>query len=227
MNNKQHFAESGYRRFINIVHPDELDSLRSQCDAYYDAANVSAESDEVLPNKKVKLKKEGKINTLKAPMALSDTLDGTKTFLKVVKIAGELFDTDMETSTATFFKTDAAEKKNSGWHQDAVYDPKKPDNKTISFYIALDDISLESGAMMYLHGSHRQVQKTKKAKDSVPTTGAAVIDSDGIVYGAMPAGAAMVHHGSTLYAFADSESVIKPGRFLVVQLRTKGKTVHS
>jgi len=42
------------------------------------------------------------------------------------------------------------------WHQDMAYWPKTPDTRTASFWLAIDDSTLENGCLRFLPGSHRE-----------------------------------------------------------------------
>jgi hypothetical protein len=42
------------------------------------------------------------------------------------------------------------------WHQDLAYWPVTPDTRTASFWLAIDDATLENGCMRFVAGSHRE-----------------------------------------------------------------------
>lgn len=44
------------------------------------------------------------------------------------------------------------------WHQDLGYWPITPDTRTASFWLALDDTSLENGCVRFVSGSHREAE---------------------------------------------------------------------
>jgi len=43
-----------------------------------------------------------------------------------------------------------------GWHQDLAYWPATPDTRTASFWLAIDDSTVENGCLQFLPGSHRE-----------------------------------------------------------------------
>ncbi|MBL0101265.1 MAG: hypothetical protein IPP49_15575 [Saprospiraceae bacterium] len=87
MNNKQHFSESGYRTFKNVVHKEELAYLR---DLYNDLLNNKYDLTGFrgdLAGGKSGGRKVEKITQIMRPSLILKELLDTKTYQKVLKIA--------------------------------------------------------------------------------------------------------------------------------------------
>ena len=65
--------------------------------------------------------------------------------------------------THLFYKR-SQDKRKVSWHQDASYWPLTP-TKTITVWLALDDVSAQNGAMKFIPGSHHQGQIPFQASD--------------------------------------------------------------
>lgn len=53
-------------------------------------------------------------------------------------------------------KRPGAEDAVFAWHQDMAYWPDTPDTRTASFWLAIDDSTLENGCLRFLPGTHRE-----------------------------------------------------------------------
>ena len=67
--------------------------------------------------------------------------------------------------THLFYKR-SQDKRKVSWHQDASYWPLTP-TKTITVWLALDDVSAQNGAMKFIPGSHHHGQIPFRASDVV------------------------------------------------------------
>ena len=65
--------------------------------------------------------------------------------------------------THLFYKR-SQDKRKVSWHQDASYWPLTP-TKTITVWLALDDVSAQNGAMKFIPGSHHHGQIPFRASD--------------------------------------------------------------
>lgn len=221
MNNKQHFLESGYRAFKNVVHADELEYFRTLFDDFMNGKyDLNGQQD--LSGEKPKGKKASKITNIHKPSLLVPELITSKTYQKVIKIARELMGDDMELDFDTMVNKLPGTAVTGPWLQDASLWPELTDKRAISFSIALDDIDKENGCMMYLHGSHQiplsNIQVTPKddTESGILTDG-----KEDIVYGEIPSGSAIAHHGNTLYASLGNTSKKRKCRMLLLNLRPK------
>ena len=69
----------------------------------------------------------------------------------------------LNTMTHLFYKR-SKDKRKVSWHQDASYWPLTP-TKTITVWLALDDVSAQNGAMKFIPGSHHHGQIPFRASD--------------------------------------------------------------
>jgi phytanoyl-CoA hydroxylase len=221
MNNKQHFAESGYRKFKNVVHPEELTYLRALYDDFlnnkYDLTGHRGDlSGDTSANKKVE-----KITQIMRPALIVNELLHTKTYQKVFKIAKELMGDDIEMDFDMLIDKAPGTDTKTPWHQDAAYWPNMEDKRALSFWIALDDADQENGCMMYVHGSHQRPILPHSQPKPNAALQCEVSDDDDIVYGEIPSGDAIVHHGYTLHAALGNKSSDRHRRALIINLRPK------
>jgi phytanoyl-CoA hydroxylase len=220
MNNKQHFAESGYRTFKNIVNVDELEYLRNMYDDFlhnkYDLTGLRGD----LAGGKSNSKKVEKITQIMRPSMVVPELTETKTYQKVFKIAKELMGDDIEMDFDMLIDKAPGTDTITPWHQDAAYWPDMADKRALSFWIALDDVDQLNGCMMYVPGSHLEPIRPHFQ----PTPNAAlqceVLDQN-IVYGEIPCGSGIAHHGYTLHSALGNKSKDKHRRALIINLRPK------
>jgi phytanoyl-CoA hydroxylase len=220
MNNKQHFAESGYRIFKNVVHADELEYLRNLYDDFLnDKYDLSGHRGD-LAGGTSQGKKVEKITQIMRPAMIVPELTQTKTYQKVFKIAKELMGDDIEMDFDMLIDKAPGTDTVTPWHQDAAYWPDMTDKRALSFWIALDDVDQNNGCMMYVHGSHLEPIRPHFQ----PTPNAAlqceVLDQN-IVYGEIPSGTGIAHHGYTLHAALGNKSKDKHRRALIINLRPK------
>ncbi len=220
MNNKQHFAESGYRTFKNVVHVEELEYLRNIYDDFlhnkYDLTGHRGD----LAGGTSHGKKVEKITQIMRPSLVKIELASTKTYKKVFKIAKELMGEDMEMDFDMMINKAPGTNTITPWHQDAAYWPEMSDKRALSFWIALDDVDKENGCMMYVHGSHRRPVYPHRQQ----TPNAALqceVNDDDIIYGEISAGTAIAHHGYTLHAALGNSSKNRHRRALIINLRPK------
>ena len=84
-----------------------------------------------------------------------------------------------------------------GWHQDNYYF-NVADNRTVSFWLALDDATVENGCMWYMPGRHKELLEHEKLWDIADKKGFYFAISDFDDNGAVPAevkkGGFAVHH---------------------------------
>ncbi|MEM7195657.1 MAG: phytanoyl-CoA dioxygenase family protein [Pseudomonadota bacterium] len=98
------------------------------------------------------------------------------------------------------------------WHQDATYWPVEPTSEIVSAWIALSPVTLESGGMQMVRGSHRQGQQPHEATyddSSMLRRGQRVtteVDDSRICDIDLEPGQASVHHTLTLHRSGPNRS---------------------
>ena len=221
MNNKQHFLESGYRAFKNVVHAEELEYFRTLFDDFV-KGTYDLKVQEDPSETKLKSKKASKLTFINKPSLYVPELLTSKTYQKVIKIAKELMGDDMELDFDIMENKIPGSAAAGSWLQDASRWPELTDKRAISFSIALDDTDKENGCMMYLHGSHHKPLSNLQDTPTVsPVTDDLADGNEDIVYGEIPSGSAIAHHGNTLYASLGNTSKKRKCRMLLLTLRPK------
>lgn len=98
------------------------------------------------------------------------------------------------------------------WHQDLAYWPVTPDTRTASFWLALDDATLENGCMRFVERSHteprlREHRPMKGDRDKAHTLVADVDEArERIVPAAIARGDVTVHHERTVHGSGGNTS---------------------
>lgn len=89
---------------------------------------------------------------------------------KIVSCVKDILGEDVIGWGAHYFCKMPKDSKTVGWHQDAGYWPLTP-SKTITVWLAIDDATIENGAMRFVAGSHHLGQlitrQSKPDEDSV------------------------------------------------------------
>jgi hypothetical protein len=134
---------------------------------------------------------------------------------------GELMGDDIEMDFDMMIDKAPGTDTKTPWHQDAAYWPNMEDKRALSFWIALDDADQENGCMMYVHGSHQRPILPHNQPKPNAALQCEVSHDDDIVYGEIPSGDAIVHHGYTLHAALGNKSSDRHRRALIINLRPK------
>jgi len=89
------------------------------------------------------------------------------------------------------------------WHQDEAYWPSgMSDKRAITVWCALDEATVDNGAMWYIKGSHQgrlREHQTASAGSHILMTEDASEDEDGATCVPLPAGSAVLWHGRTCH----------------------------
>jgi hypothetical protein len=101
-----------------------------------------------------------------------------------------------------FIYKPAGEGRDTPWHQDEAYWAERSALRchSLSVWMPLDDVSVASGCMQYVPGSHRgDVREHRKPEGPQPLELAEPIDPRTAVPCEIPAGGATVHHCRTIH----------------------------
>ncbi len=83
---------------------------------------------------------------------------------RIVACVKDLIGEDVIGWGAHYFCKMPHDSKTVGWHQDAGYWPLTP-SKTVTVWLAIDDATVENGAMRFIAGSHRLGHLTARHSD--------------------------------------------------------------
>jgi ectoine hydroxylase-related dioxygenase (phytanoyl-CoA dioxygenase family) len=138
------------------------------------------------------------------PMNYAAELRNTTLLRNALQIARQLLG-----PTATFANDHTILKpalhgKATPWHQDEAYRADGAfDYQELSFWIPLQDVTLENGCMHYVAGSHKGEVLTHRSVNGDPKVHALecieMIDTHNVIACPVSAGSTIVHHGRTLH----------------------------
>ena len=143
-----HFNSVGYIKGISIFGEAEIGEHRQ----YFDALLASVMS-------------EGgsSYSIISAHMKYGKVYD-LLTHPKIVACVKDLIGADVIGWGAHYFCKMPHDSKIVGWHQDAGYWPLSP-SKTVTVWLAIDDATVENGAMRFISGSHHLGHLTARHSD--------------------------------------------------------------
>ena len=134
----EQFNEHGYLHGLPIFDRGQADELRQYCDEILAAEMARGGTSYSLASAH---RKHGRIYDLQRHPA-------------IVAIIRDLVGADVIAWGAHFFCKLAGDGKTVAWHQDASYWPLTP-SKTVTVWLAVDDVDVENGCMQFMAGSHR------------------------------------------------------------------------
>ncbi len=135
----------GYIKGISIFNKAEMNVHRQYFDVLL--ANVIAEGG-------------SSYSIISAHMKYGKVYD-LLTHPRIVACVKDLLGEDIIGWGAHYFCKMPHDSKTVGWHQDAGYWPLSP-SKTVTVWLAIDDASVENGAMRFISGSHHKGHLTSQ-----------------------------------------------------------------
>jgi phytanoyl-CoA hydroxylase len=218
MNQIETFSQNGFVFLTQIVEKNELEYLR---DIYNDFLNnkynLSGHRSD-LSGAELDPKKVEKITQIMRPSLIVPELQNTMTYQNVLSIGKELIGDDIEIDFDMMIDKAPKSDTITPWHQDAAYWPNMEDKRSLSFWIALDDVNQINGCMMYILKSHLQPIRPHFQPKPNTALQCEVLEND-IIYGELNSGDAIAHHGYTLHGALGNKSKIKHRRALIINLR--------
>ena len=143
-----HFNSVGYIKGIPIFGEAQIGEHRQYFDALL--ASVMAEGG-------------SSYSIISAHMKYGKVYD-LLTHPKIVACVKDLIGEDVIGWGAHYFCKMPHDSKTVGWHQDAGYWPLSP-SKTVTVWLAIDDATVENGAMRFISGSHHLGHLTARHSD--------------------------------------------------------------
>ena len=142
------FNRGGYIKGIPIFNETEIGEHRQYFDTLL--ANVLSEGG-------------SSYSIISAHMKYGQVYD-LLTHPKIVNYVKDLIGEDVIGWGAHYFCKMPHDPKNVGWHQDAGYWPLTP-SKTVTVWLAIDDATVENGAMRFIAGSHHLGHLTARSSE--------------------------------------------------------------
>jgi ectoine hydroxylase-related dioxygenase (phytanoyl-CoA dioxygenase family) len=189
------FRARGYLAVESLVPGDELEALR----ALYDA---------ILADRQVlslHFEGGGRIHQVLSPDLRYPALRETASFARARSLACRLLgiaERELDGFFTHLIYKPAGAGRDTPWHQDEAY-WNEPDTRadSLSVWIPLDPVTVESGCMQFVPGSHaHDVLPHARLGGFPPLLRVEGVDVSGAVACPLPAGGATVHHCRTVHA---------------------------
>lgn len=155
-----------------------------------------------------------KITQIMWPSSIVPTLLDGALHSRTLSIAKQLFGQDMAFDFDMLINKAPNTNAPTPWHQDTAYWIDLPDRRAISFWVALDEATIDNGCMWFSPGSHLEPMRPHRQTGG---NGALECDADEQEGIAVPLGPgdATIHHGATLhYSRGNSTSQHRPAYIL-------------
>ena len=196
---KAFYKQNGYLVVENIISADELQAYRKIYDKFLDGTIDSGKNRTDLGVGLGSNKTVENITQIMWPSDFVPSLLEMTYHKRTLAIAQELEGEDM----AMDFDMLINKAPNTGtvtpWHQDAAYWINMPDKRAVSFWLALDEATIDNGGMWYVPGSHLlPLRSHTNARGKGSALICEATEDEGVVV-ELKAGSCVLHHGATLH----------------------------
>ncbi len=208
MIDKKFWDDNGYLVLRDVLSLSELEYLRGMIDLFLfgDLKEKCLRSD--LSGETDQIGKE-KITQIMCPSRIKTNLRTSSVYDKFLRLSKDLLGEDSELDFDMLINKMPGTKKETPWHQDAAYWPKLDDRRACSFWIALDNVSVSNGCMMYVAGTHKADLRDHVMTNEKGALKTTLRDTDQVTYGEIAEGSAIVHHGFTVHGALGNNSSIQ------------------
>lgn len=198
------FGTAGFLNLGPLLNPDEVEAYRAIYDRFLDgsieAGNKRSDLGSGMGTSPAAGAREN-ITQIMWPSAVYPTLLDLPLHARALDLARELVGDDMVLDFDMLINKAPHTAVPTPWHQDAGYWVDLPDKRAVSIWVALDDATLDSGCMWYVHGSHltplRQHWPAGKGGGAIECECSE--DEPGATYVPLAPGQAAAHAGHTLH----------------------------
>lgn len=217
---KELFLSKGYTYLVQLIPLDEVEELRvvynellhdKKRTAHLRADLAGGESD----NKKVE-----KITQIMRPSLVEPKLKKHRVYEIARAYAQELLGEDMELDFDMLINKAPFTNTPTPWHQDAAYWIKLPDKRSVSIWIALDEVHEENGCMWFIPKTD---EMNVVAHQALPKGGALYCEVDNLDNAQsipLSPGGCTFHDGFTPH-FSKGNSTESQRRALILNFRPK------
>ncbi|MEM7194330.1 MAG: phytanoyl-CoA dioxygenase family protein [Pseudomonadota bacterium] len=188
-----HYRENGFVAGLPVFSPSEVRSLRDYIE--------SLETDHATGTGPHTLEQIFRVNGHLLIPRLADAAR-TPAILDVVE---QLIGPNLLAWSVELFIKDPGTKKTVSWHQDITYWGMGETDDEVTAWIALSDVSIQSGCMRFIPGSHKQgmaVHEDTFDEDNLLSRGQSIagIDESTAIAGPLKPGEMSLHHGRCFHA---------------------------
>lgn len=212
---KEEFLSLGYCSINQFVPKDEISLLTR----LYDELLSDTESTEGLRSDlsgNGNGKNQEKIIQIMRPSVLLPELSSSKTYENARATAKNYLGEDMALDFDMMINKPPHSNAETPWHQDAAYWINLPDKRAISFWIALDETTIENGCMWFIPNRDQILLKHEQKSKGGPLS-CTPIKGDRVAI-PLPKGGCTLHGGHTLH-YSGGNVTSGPRRGLILNFR--------
>ena len=220
---KRFFSENGYLVLEDIVEQRDVQRYKSIYQDFIDG-RISVDGDRRdLKGGNQDDGKEG-ITQIMVPSRHLPELRNSTYYKRVSEIARQLLGPDMEIDFDMLINKPPYSDSPTPWHQDCAYWIDMPDKRAISFWMSLDEATIDNGCMWYVPKSHL---KPLRKHISTAKNGAlqCKCDEKEAVHVELKPGSVVMHHGATLH-YSRGNTTNTHRRAMIVNLRPKDMIIY-
>ncbi len=215
---KDKFLNVGFSHLETLVSVEEVEKLRIAYDALLNDKERTAHLRSDLSGGETKRDTVEKITQIMRPGTIAPELLESIAYRKALSWAKDLLGDDMELDFDMLINKAPFTDTPTPWHQDAAYWIKMPDKRSVSCWIALDDVYEDNGCMWFVP---REGDMEIRAHKALPNGGALYCDlatADKAVAVPLRPGGCTFHDGFTLH-FSKGNSTQGQRRALILNFR--------
>ncbi|MCK0157046.1 phytanoyl-CoA dioxygenase family protein [Cellulophaga sp. F20128] len=223
-NSQLRFKQDGYLKVGALLSMDEVGALRTIYDTLLqDKVNTAHLRSDLAGVDTQTNKKEERITQIMRPSSIVPELLHNSAYQKVERWAKELLGEDMELDFDMMINKAPKNNTATPWHQDAAYWIAMPDKRSVSCWIALDEVFEENGCMWFISREDQQVLPHK----NLPNGGALYCETETSTAQSVPLhpGGCTFHDGFTLH-FSQGNSTETQRRALILNFRPKAMIAY-
>lgn len=217
---KESFLKKGFTSTERLIAPDEVEELLVIYNELLDDKKRTAHLRSDLAGGATHDNEVEKITQIMRPSMVVPELGEHKVYAIARTQAQELLGDDMELDFDMLINKAPHTNKETPWHQDAAYWIQLPDKRSVSIWIALDEVYEENGCMWFIPKTKGE---TIEVHQALPHGGALyceVSDLQNAESIPLKPGGCTFHDGFTLH-FSKGNSTQSQRRALILNFRPK------
>ena len=211
------YNESGYLAVRDVLSPYEVSELQRVTDELVEGARSMTESDEAFDLEPGHTAEDLRVRRIKRPSLHHDLYMSMLHHDTILDIVAQLIGPSIRYTGEKLNTKSAGFGSVVEWHQDWGFMPHTNDD-LLAVGVAIDDMTIENGALLVIPGSHRQpVYDHHQDGFFVGAVGRDHFDPAEAVPIEIPAGGISIHHIRMLHGSAPNTSD-RPRRMLFLEL---------